>query len=141
MGEHPIESLMMTTMSSIQDMVDVNTIIGEPIETMGGITIIPISKVCFGFAAGGSEFNTNNKYSQAPKLPFGGGSGAGVKISPVAFLVVKDGTIKLLTVEANKPLDKLVDALPDLVNKVVDTVDKSLLKSSQRLKIQNNEQN
>ena len=64
-----------------------------------------------------------------------------MKISPVAFLVVKDGTIKLLTVEANKPLDKLVDALPDLVNKVVDTVDKSLLKSSQRLKIQNNGQN
>lgn len=65
----------------------------------------------------------------------------GVKITPVAFLVVKDGTIKLLTVDADRPLDKLVDALPDLVNKLVDTVDKSLLKSSQRLKAQGSEQN
>lgn len=141
MAEHPIENLMVTAMTSLRDMIDVNTIVGDAVETPDGTTIIPVSKVSFGYAAGGSEFNTNNKYSQAPKLPFGGGSGAGVKISPVAFLVVKDGTIKLLTVEANKPLDKLVDALPDLINKVVDTVDKSLLKSSQRLKIQNSEQN
>ena len=85
MSEHPIESLMMTTMSSIQDMVDVNTIIGEPIETQFGITIIPISKVCFGFAAGGSEFNneTLKGYNRKDKddeieykLPFGGGAGA-----------------------------------------------------------------
>ena len=141
MAEHPIENLMVTAMTSLRDMIDVNTIVGDTVEAPDGTTIIPVSKVSFGYAAGGSEFNTNNKYTQVTKLPFGGGSGAGVKISPVAFLVVKDGTIKLLTVEANKPLDKLVDAIPDLVNKVVDTVDKSLLKSSQRLKIQNSEQN
>ena len=85
MSEHPIESLMMTTMSSIQNMVDVNTIIGEPIDTKNGITIIPISKVCFGFAAGGSEFNgeTIKEYNKKDKeeeieykLPFGGGAGA-----------------------------------------------------------------
>ena len=143
MAEHPIENLMVTAMSSLRDMIDVNTIVGDTVETTDGTTIIPVSKVCFGFAAGGSEFNTNklNKFSDNVKLPFGGGSGAGVKISPVAFLVVKDGTIKLLTVDADKPLDKLVDALPDLVNKLVDTVDKSLLKSGQRLKAQSNEQN
>jgi len=85
MSEHPIENLMMTAMSSIQNMVDVNTIIGEPIETPNGITIIPISKVCFGFAAGGSEFNgeTLKEYNRKNddeeieyKLPFGGGAGA-----------------------------------------------------------------
>lgn len=85
MSEHPIESLMMTAMSSIQDMVDVNTIIGEPIETSNGITIIPISKVSFGFAAGGSEFSgeTIKEYNRKDKdeeieykLPFGGGAGA-----------------------------------------------------------------
>ena len=140
MAEHPIENLMVTAMSSLRDMIDVNTIVGDTVETSDGTTIIPVSKVCFGFAAGGSEFNTNklNKFSENAKLPFGGGSGAGVKISPIAFLVVKDGTIKLLTVDADRPLDKLVDALPDLVNKLVDTVDKSLLKSSGRL---NSEQN
>ena len=85
--EHPIEGLMLTAMSSIQDMVDVNTIIGEPIETSNNIVIIPISKVSFGFAAGGSEFNeeTIDEYIKKEKeeqvqykLPFGGGSGAGV---------------------------------------------------------------
>lgn len=142
MAEHPIENLMITAMSSIRDMIDVNTIIGDTVETKDGTTIIPVSKVCFGFASGGSEFNTNklNKYSENAKLPFGGGSGAGVKIEPVAFLSIKDDTVKLLTVEADRPLDKLVDALPDLVKKVVDTVDNSLLKTSSRIKPQiNNE--
>ena len=136
MAEHPIENLMVTAMSSLRDMIDVNTIIGDAVETKDGTTIIPVSKVCFGFAAGGSEFNTNklNKYSENMKLPFGGGSGAGVKITPVAFLVIKEGGVKLLTAQTDKPIDKLVDSLPELINKVVDTVDKSLFKSSQRLK-------
>ena len=140
MAEHPIENLMITAMSSLRDMIDVNTIIGDTVETKDGTTIIPVSKVCFGFASGGSEFNTNklNKYSENAKLPFGGGSGAGVKITPVAFLSVKDGAVKLLTVDADRPLDKLVDAVPDLVKKIVDTVDNSLLKPSQRLKPQSN---
>lgn len=137
MAEHPIDNLMVTAMNSLRDMIDVNTIVGDTVETADGTTIIPVSKVAFGFAAGGSEFNTNtmNKYAENPKMPFGGGSGAGVKISPVAFLVVKDGNIKLLTVNADKPLDKLVDAIPDIVNKLVETVDKTLLKPSGRLKI------
>ena len=97
MYEHPIEGLMTTAMNSIQDMVDVNTIIGEPIEAPSNIMIIPISKVGFGFAAGGSEFNgeTLNEYTKKDKeeqaqyrLPFGGGSGAGVSINAVAFLVI-----------------------------------------------------
>ena len=80
--KHPIESLMITSMTSIESMVDVNTIIGDSIVTSDNTTIIPLSKVCFGFAAGGSEFNTNklNKYTENVKLPFGGGAGAGVPI-------------------------------------------------------------
>lgn len=124
---HPIEDLMMTAMTSLESMIDVNTIIGDMVTSADGTSIIPISKVCFGFAAGGSEFNTNklNKFSENSKLPFGGGSGAGVNISPIGFLVVKDGNIRLLTVESTGPLDKLVDIVPDVVNKANDLIKKS----------------
>lgn len=126
MNEHPIEGLMITAMNSIQDMIDVNTIIGEPIETSNNIVIIPISKVCFGFAAGGSEFKgeTIDEYTKREKeeaiqyrLPFGGGSGAGVNISPVAFLIVQANNVKLLPVNHSSSIDKLLDYMPDLVDK------------------------
>lgn len=126
MDGHPIEGLMITAMNSIQNMVDVNTIIGEPIETINNIVIIPISKVGFGFAAGGSEFKgeTINEYSKKEKeeaiqyrLPFGGGSGAGVSITPVAFLVVQDNTVKLLPASHTSAIDKLLDYVPDLIEK------------------------
>lgn len=126
MSEHPIEGLMKTAMNSIQDMVDVNTIIGEPIETSGNIMIIPISKVCFGFAAGGSEFNTEtlDEYKKKEKeeemqykLPFGGGSGAGVTINPVAFLVINNDNIKLMPICHESTLDKIVDYVPDIIEK------------------------
>jgi sporulation protein YtfJ len=118
--EHPIENLMMTAMNSLRDMIDVNTVVGDTVETIDGTTIIPVSKVAFGYAAGGSEFNSNklNKYSENYKLPFGGGTGAGINISPVAFLVVKDSMVKLLTIDTNGPIDKLVDYVPDIINKV-----------------------
>lgn len=126
MTEHPIEGLMTTAMSSIQNMIDVNTIIGEPIETSNNMVIIPISKVSFGFAAGGSEFKgeTIEEYNKKEKeesiqyrLPFGGGSGAGVTINPVAFLVVQSNTVKLLPVEHTSYIDKLLDYIPDLMEK------------------------
>ena len=118
--KHPIESLMITSMTSIENMVDVNTIIGDSIVTADNTTIIPLSKVCFGFAAGGSEFNTNklNKYTENTKLPFGGGAGAGVKISPVGFLVIKDGIPKVLNVDAINVEDSAVDMIPDIINKI-----------------------
>ncbi len=143
MSEHPIENLMMTAMSSIQDMVDVNTIIGEPIETSNGITIIPISKVCFGFAAGGSEFNgeTLKEYNKKDeneeiqyKLPFGGGAGAGVSIHPVAFLVVQDGSVKLMPVDHDSCLDKLLDYIPDLMQKMNQMFNKSIQQKEERTK-------
>ncbi len=126
--EHPIESLMMTAMTSLESMVDVNTIIGDTVTSSDGTIIIPVSKVSFGFAAGGSEFNSNklNKYSENSKLPFGGGSGAGVNISPMAFLVVKDGTTKLLTLDGVNPIEKLLDMLPDAISKAGCILEKSI---------------
>lgn len=127
-GEHPIENLMMTAMTSLENMIDVNTIVGDMIIASDGTMIIPVSKVCFGFAAGGSEFNTNklNKFSENAKLPFGGGSGAGVHISPMAFLVVKDGTTKLMTLGGTNPLDKLIDLVPDIVEKTDKIINKKM---------------
>ena len=135
MNEHPIESLMMTTMSSIQNMIDVNTIIGEPIQTQNGITIIPISKVCFGFATGGSEFSSetikeynkrNNDEEIEYKLPFGGGAGAGVSIHPIAFIVVQDNNVKLMSVEHDSCIDKLLDYIPDLMQKMNEMFNKKI---------------
>ncbi len=133
MKEHPIEGLMSAAMTSIQDMVDVNTIIGDPIETRNKIVIIPISKVCFGFAAGGSEFNeeTIDEYNKKEKeemvqykLPFGGGSGAGVSINPVAFIVVQEENVKLLPVNHSSAIDRLLDYVPDLFEKMGQIVKK-----------------
>lgn len=127
MSEHPIEGLMLTAMNSIEDMIDVNTIIGEPIETSNGIVIIPISKVSFGFAAGGSEFKgeTVDEYKRKDKdesiqyrLPFGGGSGAGVSINPISFLIVQNDKVKLLPVNHSSCVDKILDYIPELFDKV-----------------------
>ena len=150
MSEHPIENLMLTAMSSIQDMVDVNTIIGEPIEAPSGITIIPISKVCFGFAAGDSEFNseTLKEYNKKDKdeeieykLPFGGGAGAGVSIHPVAFLVVQDSNVKLMPVDHDSCLDKLLDYIPDLMQKMNEMFNKTIKQKEDRTKKIINEMN
>lgn len=135
MTEHPIEGLMLTAMNSIKDMIDVNTIIGDPIEAPNNIVVIPISKVSFGFAAGGSEFNgeTVDSYKKQEKdeqvqyrLPFGGGAGAGVSLNPVAFLVIQDNVVKLLPVEHSTSLDKLLDYIPDLFEKVSSMMNKSM---------------
>ena len=127
MSEHPIEGLMLTAMNSIEDMIDVNTIIGEPIETSNGIVIIPISKVSFGFAAGGSEFKgeTVDEYKKKDKdesiqyrLPFGGGSGAGVSINPISFLVVQQDKVKLLPINHSSCIDKILDYIPEVMDKI-----------------------
>ena len=119
---------MTTAMKSLENMIDVNTIIGDIVTTSDGTVIMPVSKVSFGFAAGGSQFNTNklNKYSEDNKLPFGGGSTAGVNIAPMAFLIIKDGNTKLFTLDNSNPLDKLVDLMPDVLNKINDLINKSI---------------
>ena len=146
MNEHPIEGLMITAMNSIQDMIDVNTIIGEPIETANNTVIIPISKVSFGFAAGGSEFKgeTVNEYSRKDeeeqvqyRLPFGGGSGAGVNINPIAFLVVQTGNVKLLPVNHSSAVDKLLDYMPDAIDKVNNLINKQMqMKNDEKVRKQ-----
>ncbi|SDZ09159.1 GerW family sporulation protein [Thermoactinomyces sp. DSM 45892] len=141
-GEHPIQGLMMTAMENLKEMIDVNTIIGEPVETVDGQIIIPVSKVGFGFAAGGSEFvglgkiqtqetrssrsetstdrrserrDESNSGSNKQHYPFGGGSGGGVSITPVAFIVVGPHGIRLLNLEgANHLYDRLIDSVPQL---------------------------
>ncbi len=135
MTEHPIEGLMLTAMNSIKDMIDVNTIIGDPIQASNNIVIIPISKVSFGFVAGGSEFKgeTIDEYNKRDKdeqiqyrLPFGGGSGAGVSVNPIAFLVVQSNVVKLLPVDHDNTFDKILDYVPDLMEKLNCMVDKCL---------------
>lgn len=135
MADHPIEGLMLTAMNSIKDMIDVDTIIGEPIQASNEIVVIPISKVSFGFAAGGSEFKgeTINAYRKQDKdeqiqykLPFGGGAGAGVSLSPIAFLVIQGDMVKLLPVNHSTSIDKLLDYIPDLFEKVNSMMNKSM---------------
>ena len=110
---------MTTAMGSLETMVDVNTIIGDIVTTPDGTVIIPVSKVTFGFASGGSEFNNKNvKAIEENKFPFGGGAGAGVNIDPMAFLVVKNGETKLLTLNNITPTDKLVEMIPTILNKI-----------------------
>ncbi len=114
--EHPIQGLMSTAMQSIKEMVDVNTIIGDPITTPDGTVIIPVSKVSFGFASGGSDFAMKNS---SENTLFGGGSGAGISISPIAFLVVAAGQVKLLQVsDANSTADRLISLVPEVIDKV-----------------------
>lgn len=119
MEKHPIGELMENTMSKIREMVDVNTVVGSPIATQDGITLIPVSRVSFGFAAGGSDFQTKNGKENQPN-PFGGGSGAGVKIEPVSFLVIRDGNVRVLSAntDAQTTVEKLIDAVPDIIDKV-----------------------
>ena len=125
MEKHPIGTLMETTMSKIREMVDVNTIVGSPITTVDGITLIPVSKVSFGFAAGGSDFQTKNGKDGQPN-PFGGGSGAGVKIEPVSFLVIREGNVRLISAKAGaqNSVEKLLDAMPDIIDKVKEVLPK-----------------
>ncbi len=116
MSEHALNDVLTTTMEKIKSMLDVNTIIGTPISTPEGITIIPVSKVSFGFASGGSDFG--NKPESGVK--FGGGAGAGATISPVAFLVIKGEDVRVLPMASapNTTADRLVEMVPGVVDKI-----------------------
>lgn len=118
MSDHPIQGLMTTAMESLKEMIDVNTIIGDPVETPDGSVILTVSKVGFGFAAGGSEFKLQQTESQN-SYPFGGGSGGGVSITPIAFLIVNSQGVKMLHLDESTHLyEKILELAPQAVEKV-----------------------
>ena len=115
-----ISSLMETTMNKIRDMVDVNTVVGTPITTPDGITVIPVSRISYAFATGGSDFRVKEKPG------FGGGNGAGVKIEPMGFLIVKDGNVRMVgvTPPANNSIDRAIEKAPELMDTIESVIKK-----------------
>lgn len=125
---HPIEGLMQTAMESIKSIVDVNTILGDPVESPDGSVVVPVSRVSLGFAAGGTEYEASQSGGKSQSgqsgqgstnsFPFGGGSGAGISVNPVAFLVVGRDQVRLLPVDNNVIFDRLIDLAPHLFDKI-----------------------
>ena len=122
MEKHPIGEFTDSTMQKIREMVDVNTIIGDPVITQDGVTVIPVSRVSFGFLSGGTDFTKET----AKGTNFGCGTGTGVTIAPVGFLIVKNGEVKLITMNApaNSTLDRVVELVPQVMEKVSEWRDK-----------------
>lgn len=116
MSDHPIEGMMDTTLEKIKQMVDINTIVGDPITSPDGTIIIPVSKISYGFASGGSDFPSK---TQSDKQFFGGGTGAGVSINPVAFITICNGSVKMLQIDPyNSSADRIIGMFPDIVDKI-----------------------
>ncbi|SDD38865.1 sporulation protein YtfJ [Terribacillus halophilus] len=120
MADHPIQGLMKTAMENLKEMIDVNTIVGDPVETPDGSIILTVSRVGFGFAAGGSEFDAAAQgKGEQTELPFGGGSGGGVSITPIAFLIVGHKGVKMIHLDEQTHLyEKLIEAAPAAVEKI-----------------------
>ena len=123
MKEHPVNDMMGSTMDKIKGMIDVNTVVGEPIVTQE-VTIIPVSRVSFGFASGGSDFASKHQ-KPGGENAFGGGSGAGVHLDPIAFLIVRGENVRLLPVMPPcGPIDRAIDVVPEVVDKITNFVEK-----------------
>lgn len=128
----PINELINTTMQNIRAAADADAIIGTPIQA-DGVTLIPVSKLSFGVAGGGSEFTTKKQTASDPNQ-FGGGTGASAKLEPVAFLVIRGGDVKMLPVNPFPPttIDRVIDTVPEVVDKVTDFIDQQQLKKEQK---------
>lgn len=124
-----LPNMLDSTIAKIREMVDVNSVIGDPIVTNDGVTIIPVSKVSVGFGGGGSDFTTKSQTNS--ENPFGGGVGAGVKVTPIAFLIIKEGSVRMIPVAipANTTADRLVEMVPDTLDKIASFVDSRTQKS------------
>ena len=134
MNEHPIQGMAESILENINQMVDVNTIVGEPIITPSGVTIIPISKVSVGFGLGGGDFKPSTP-EERKCIPFGGGGGGALTITPIAFLTVLGENVKLITIDRNETtVDKALAMAPEMVDKVANTVSALLKKDSDKTK-------
>ena len=124
-----LPNMLQDTISKIREMVDVNSVIGDPITTPDGVTIIPVSKISVGFGGGGSDFAKSANSSQ--DLPFGGGVGGGAKVTPICFLIVKDGNVRMMPVAApaNTTADRIVEMIPDTLDKISSFIDEHTNKS------------
>ncbi len=122
-NNNPIGELMQTTMENVKNILKVDTVVGDPIVTPDGITLVPISKISVGFGGGGIELNTKKIGEQRP---YGGGNATGVKIEPIGFLVIKDGTIRMVNVTppANNTVDRIIDLVPQVIDRVDAFIDK-----------------
>lgn len=130
-NEQHVENLMKSTMENLKDMIDVNTVIGEAIETKDGTYIIPVSRLSFGFASGGSEYMYQKQTISSTIFPFGGGSGAGVSVKPVAFLVVKQDGVRMLPVDQDTTYDRIVDTVPQILD-IVKSLVKDMCKKNKQ---------
>lgn len=130
MQAHPIENIMRTTMEQITEMIDVNTIVGDAVEASDGSLVIPVSRVSFGFVAGGAEYGlgkesqtektADTESAEGEELPFGGGAGAGVTVSPMAFLVVGKGQVKMLPIDSGSLYGQIINAVPQVITELKD---------------------
>lgn len=127
-----LPNMLENTISKIREMVDVDAVIGSPITTPDGVTIIPVSKVSVGVGGGGSDYVSKNANKQ--DNPFGGGAGGGVKVSPIAFLVIKEGSVRILPIPApaNTTADRIVEQVPDLLDKVASFIDEKIEKKNEK---------
>jgi len=126
-----LPNMLENTIAKIREMVDVNSVVGDPIVTADGVTIIPVSKVSVGFGGGGSDFVSKNLNKQ--ENPFGGGAGGGVKVTPIAFLIVKEGNVRMLPVAApaNTTPDRIVELVPDVLDRLSAFLDSRTNKNSE----------
>ena len=121
-----LPNMLENTIAKIREMVDVNSVIGDPITTPDGVTIIPVSKVSVGFGGGGSDYTKNQE-------AFGGGAGGGVKVTPICFLIVKDGAVRMMPVAApaNTTADRIVEQVPDVLDKIASFIDSRIEKKAE----------
>ena len=126
-----LPNMLENTIAKIREMVDVNSVVGDPITTPDGVTILPISKVSVGLGGGGSDFVSKNVNKQ--DNPFGGGVGAGIKVTPIAFLIIKEGSVRMLPVAtpANTTADRIVEMVPDTLDKIVSFIDSKTQKKGE----------
>lgn len=123
MDNNPISQLMQTTMDNVKNVLKVDTVVGDPIVTPDGITLVPISKISLGFGGGGVEFN-GKRAGEA--RPYGGGNATGVKIEPIGFLVIKEGTVRMINVTppASNTVDRIIDMVPQVMDRIDNFIDK-----------------